>query len=246
MEQRARRWLIWSGIAVVLAMSLAIALAFAFWYVVWPFSPKWVAVHSPWTAPQIRALAIVHLWGTDLETVRRGQQVFAKSVSARGTEVERGIIECLRSGDPNLRWMAFFVMHIVAKHGTLTPQLCSEIIAGLDDPDSAPRSVARGCVKLLPANQAQPILRRFLEVGDPHLQAVALDALAKPGAFDLTLTVSRLLADPERRYDALILMARIQDPAAIPMIRPYLEDSQPYVQEAARDFLRIMETSSNK
>jgi hypothetical protein len=246
MEQRARRWLVWSGIASALVLSVGTAGFFAFWYVVWPMPTKWIALHSPWTAPQIRALGIVHTWGTDLDTVHKGEGIFGRAIPERGADVERGFLECLRSRDPKTRWMAFYLLNLVPEMAKKDPKSCpglspaleAEIIRGLDDPDSAPRSVARSCVKLLPAAQSQPIFRRWLESGDADLRIRALGGLAKPGVTDLTPRLLECLRDPVLCLQAIRLLSRTCDPSAESAIIPFVQNPNPALSKAARDYLR--------
>src|SRR5690242_12968924 len=98
MEQRTRGWPIWAGVGAALVISLFIAGFFSFWYVIWPMPAEWIAVNSPWTAPQIRARAIVYLGGIS-GTTQLAEQAFLKAIPERGQEVERGILECLRAED---------------------------------------------------------------------------------------------------------------------------------------------------
>lgn len=246
MELRARRWLMWSGIATALAISVVIAGFFAFWYVVWPMPAKWIAINSPWTAPQIRALGIVHTWGTDLDTVHNGEGKFGRAIPERGADVERGFLECLHSHDPRTRWMAFDLLYLVPEMAKIYPERCpglspaleAEIIRGLDDPDSAPRSVARSRVQLLPAAQSQPIFRRWLKSDDADLRIRALDGLAKPGVTDLTPRLLECLRDPLLCLHALRLLTRTRDPSAESAVAPFVLNPNIALSHAARDYLR--------
>ncbi|HEX3135362.1 MAG TPA: HEAT repeat domain-containing protein [Planctomycetota bacterium] len=175
-----------------------------------------------------------------------GQRIFGQKIPDRGPDVERGILECLRSEDANLRWMAFFVIAEVAGHGPLSKELCAEIQKGINDPDWGPRSVALSCVKLLPTEQSQPILRGFLVSQDLELRFIAVDGLATRGAFDLTETVLPWLEDrsPQIRCSAVQFLARIQDPLAVPFVRRMMEkESTSVVMMPAADFIRTMDAA---
>ncbi len=241
MNKHRRRTLIWIGFSVFLVISSAItALLIAFWYVVWPIPPKWVAIHSPWTAPQVRALGIVHRWGTDADLVLQCLMSFSERFLDHREESEAGILECMRSQDHVTLDMACRMIHFMKRKAELSPEICAEIVRVINDPNPSTRDVALSCVKLMPTAQSQPILTAWLHAGDTNLTYYAIDGLAKPGAFELTEYILPWLYDEELRYVALQLLVRIRDPATIEAVRMYAHDPRSHVRDEVSRFFRAM------
>lgn len=240
MEHTDRRWFRWAIISLLLLVSALSAAFLAFWYVVWPVSPGFVILHSPWTVPFVRAYGALEDSSENVEVWDEGRARFHQMVVSRGAEVQIGLVACMRDANPEVQWAAFNLVYLVAKEGPLSAKLCSEIIRATKDEDIGVRHDACRAVRYLPREQAVRILNDLFDSGDKDLQFISAYSMALLGDRTLKIKIIPWLQSPRvdvRRW-AVELLRRFRDPELIPILTPFHSDPDQAIRDAVSRFLR--------
>ena len=226
-------------------MSLSIAMVLAFWYVIWPFTPNLVMKQSPWISPMVRSFAKIsgECIADDVDW-KIGQARMAELARTRTGELETVLIDCLRSGNSNLRITALGLVGYVAERRQIDQDLCTEIVRAFNDYHSPEvRSEASCNVRFLPRTQAEQILTSMFDSGDENLQATAVYGMLQFGNTQLIERVRPWLGDPDPKVQrqALFLITVAKDRASIPKVRPFVHHEDREMAIRAMRFLREMD-----
>ena len=223
MEQRQRRWLVWSVIGSVLIANVLTAAFFAYWYVVWPFPSRWVINTSPWLEPQLRA------WAKSEGANDGGYDHISRSVESRGLDAYPVLLACLRSSDQRLRRETIIFMQALREVGHVPRDLSDELVRASGDLD--PEIARGGCwaMGFLPQEWSRPALkqvlaRRLATHFDARKQAMRY--LAKQGGRELVPLIIPDLHDsePTIRMSAISALKVVGDPAANDEVRKLADD----------------------
>jgi hypothetical protein len=240
MGRTDRRLFRWAIISLLLLVSMLSAAFLAFWYVVWPFSPGFVILHSPWTVPFVRAYGILADTSENVEVWDEGRIRFSRMVVAQSADVQNGLVACMRDTNPDAQWAAIDLIHLVAKEGPLSAELCSEIVRATKDEDVGVRNAACSAVRFLPREQAVQILHDKFDSGDKDLQFISVYSMARLGDYTLSPKIVPWLQNPQvevRRWAAQLLSIS-RDPEVIPILTPFLGDPDQDIRISVGRFLR--------
>ncbi len=224
--------------------NLAGATFLAYWYVVWPIPADWVAVYSPATLPQIRAFDRLSKTGEQYMWhqwyIEEGRRRFEQAAIERGAEVQLLLVECLRSDEMDLHFVALDLVSLVSAHEDLSRDLCGEILRGTRSTDDDLKYSSFYAIQYMPKSESEPLINDMLSSTDERLREIAVGALAKPGNRTLTQYLLPMLQAPEpgTRAFALDRFICTGDPEAIPAIRSLVKDSDSRVAAKAIEFLK--------
>ena len=240
MEQTNRHWFRWAIISLLLLVSLQSAGFLAFWYVVWPASPRFVILHSPWTVPFVRAYGALDDSSENVEVWDEGRIRFRRMVISRSADVQTGLVVCMRDTNPDVQCAAINLIHMVAKEGPLSTELCSAIVRATKDADVGVRHTACSAVRYLPREEAVQILNDLFDSGDQDLQFISVYSMARLGNRTLSKKIIPWLQSPQvevRRWAAQLLSIS-RDPEAIPILTPFQSDPDQDIRTSVGRFLR--------
>jgi len=242
MDQTDRHWFRWTVIALFLLMSLLIAAFLSFWYAVWPMTPRFVVIHSPWIIPQVRALGKTNIQDGIWE---EGKNRFRQIVQVPNSGAQSALISCLRTSEPNVRWAALQLVPIAIQHDVMSPDLISEILRVTKDVDRGLREAALAKMGYLPRAQAEVLAITAFDSGDQDVQFIAVLSMSKAGNRVLIPRLIDWLHDsqPQVRARALFLLYLTRDVDAMPAILPFLYDRDPDIALWAGKFMTAMSES---
>jgi HEAT repeat protein len=245
MVRGTRRLLIGGGLAAIVLLMLSAALFLAYLQVRWPFTPKFVIRTSPWTEPQLRALAkqdqilVIHDERPWL------QPAIAEDMAARGDEALNALLTCLRSDDAALRMSTLQITGDLPARLLEQPRFQQQVAALATDADRSVRHWALSAACDLPGAAGLPILKAhrqaiFAPGSDPDLRTKALKRMGIPGDPALVSLVQSLLGDASLRAQAISALAEMKDPSSLPLVMRHAADEDVEVRWAVEAFLEKM------
>lgn len=194
------RVLVWGGVGVSGALGLALVLWF--WLPGW--APQWVAEHSPWVDPVVRADVLGGYGGTMLST---RMEIWRES----GVPA---LVDCLVHRDPRIRHCA---AGAIGTYSSSRPSQHDTLVTALDDPDEDVRSAAIECLGTNPNPAALMTLLARLPSQRGDLRYRVAEAIGKAWRPEALPVVVAMLdhAQADVRANACMALDFAKDARAI-------------------------------
>lgn len=261
MEQRARRWLMWSMIIGTLTCALGCAAFLTIWFVTWPWTPISVVRISPWVEPRLRAygaLLYEYRFRDQWEAGVPYEQAYSIIADNPSLILSPEFSDCLKSTDPLVKgsalWLVEFLpvvdpLHIEteansgigpqelqARFDVIREAIEADVVQATLDANPFVSAMAHNSLMFISSEAAKPALRRALS-SRSHRERAIRD-LAIPGDHEAARWLIPLLkdGDPEIRALTVRSLTRIGDAHAIPAVRELQAD--PFLVDVVEDFFK--------
>lgn len=189
-----------------------------------------------WTAAGLAALTIAGAAGpVSAQDKAAPPPTPAEQLKAARPHAVEQLLRSIRSEDPYIRANAMEATQHVPARATPLLQL------GLDDPHPAVRFAAAATIGNLELKTMAPAVERLLADKNESVRAAAMFALKRCGQkVDLSPLAGMLVSqDPSARGNAAMLLGRLSDRSAVPMLLETAKAPMPRVSAVRESIVRI-------